>query len=102
MNITIGSLLGNEKEFYLGTAVLITANFEIAPDSVTITVRSPSGIKEVDTASMTMKADTFYEYVYQSVVGDIEGDYIVTVEAISDSYKEVNETTFGLLRQAFQ
>ena len=102
MNITIGSLLGSEKEFYLGTAVLIHAIFEVAPDSVSITVRSPSGIKEVDAVAMTEKIDILYEYVYQSAVGDIEGDYIITVTATSGSYTEVSETTFSLQRQAFQ
>jgi len=103
MKIDIDNLLGEgEGNLYLGTAVKIETTFETAPDSVTISIRTPSGILVVEDVAMTEEIDTFYNYVYQSVVGGVEGDYIVTVKAVLGAYTEVGETTFNLVRQAFQ
>ncbi len=87
-----------EGEGWLGSAVRITAIFDVAPDSVTITVRDPSNIDKRDDVAMTMltSADRVYEYVYQSGATDIEGEYEIFIKTVKNSQTQISNNHFTL------
>ena len=90
----------NNDEFYLGTALKLTAIIARVPSMVYITVKSPSGVVLVDEAEMTNDTDTVWSYIYQSDANGVEGDYVAIFKAVEGIYEGITEDTFTLIKQS--
>lgn len=95
--IIIDSGSGYKGKSVLGEAVKFTVILNIATATCTITIEDPSLVDEVTNASMTKEADCIYSYTWQSVDDSYEGDYKVTVKAVSGNYTSIKVDKFELI-----
>lgn len=75
-----------EGNMYTGGNIKITCLFNIAPDSVNITIEDPNGYDQVDEVAMTAVASTdnrVWEYTYQSLETHTYGIYDIFIRAIN-------------------
>jgi len=88
-----------KKEFIKGTAVKITAVFDEAPDSVTITIENPFGTDKVDDESMTATTSTVYTYIWQTEDSSSyeEGWHDAIIKAVKGDYTSINYETFKIV-----
>jgi len=91
----------SKEEYVLGTAIKITTILNRTATSVTIAIRTPSGVLAVNEASMSSETDEVYSYIYQSSNSNPEGEYIARITATDGSYNGVEEVTFYLRKQAW-
>lgn len=85
----------------LGSAIKITTVLSV--DTVTratITIKDPAGKTVIDAVTMSKEMNKIYSYTYQSVSTGVEGDYLVTITAIYNSYTSVRQSTMSLDLQA--
>ena len=79
--------MSRNKTFELGTSIKTTTVLSLAsPTSVSITIKNPSNVTEIDEVAMTGDTTTVYTYIYQSATTDIEGVYKVIIDAVYGSY----------------
>ena len=89
------------KEFYLGSAVEITALLSVATaTTATITILDPAMTKVINAVNMTKSADKVYVYVYQSTSTDLDGTYIARLNITSGNYTTVSEDRFKFIKQS--
>jgi hypothetical protein len=93
-------MVNSIQTYYLGTAVKITVNINIATASTaTISIYDPSYATKVNAATMTKTADGVYTYIYQSATTDDDGDYLVTVSFSYGGYTALEQFKFTLVDQ---
>jgi len=82
----------------LGSVIKITVVFDVAPDSVNITIEDSGGTDQVDQVAMTVddNSSKVYTYTYQSSETDLEGKYEVFIRGVSGSNTSLAYTTFNL------
>ena len=87
-----------EGNMWLGSAIKITAVFNIAPTSANITIEDSAGTDQADQASMTVVtgADKVYEYTYQSSESDEDGRYEVYIRGVSGDNTSFDVISFVL------
>ena len=89
-----------KKIFRLGTAVKITTSLSIkTPSSVTITIEDPTDSPKITDVNMAKEADYIYSYIYQSASTDQDGDYVITIKAVSSGYTALTQDIFTLIKQ---
>lgn len=90
------------QQFLLGTAVEVVVVLDVtAVDTITMTIKDPTGSKTVDALAMTKESDKVYKYTWQSATTNVEGEYVATVEATSGGIVTVRQDFFILVRQPF-
>jgi len=87
------------KEFVEGTAIKITTILSNSIISASIKITNPNNVIVVDEEAMTKVADRTYYYVYQTVLGGIEGNYEVAVKAVSGEGSSIKLQNFCLTGQ---
>jgi len=87
------------KEFVEGTAIKITTILSSAIVSASIKITNPNNVIVVDGEAMTKLADRTYYYVYQTVLGGVEGNYEVAVTAVSNEGSSIKLKQFCLTGQ---
>lgn len=87
-----------EGNTWLGGNIKITAIFNTAPTSVTITIEDPTGTDVVNDVNMTQEsgANRVWTYTYQSAQADQEGDYEVYIKAVLGSNTSFETLKFNL------
>jgi hypothetical protein len=81
--------------FKITTAVKIQTVLDAAnPTSVTIEIEDGGEIVKVNYATMSQVASKVYQYVWQSVSTDDEGQYKVTIKAVYGSYTSTAQAFF--------
>lgn len=88
------------RSFYLGSAIFIEAIINInTATTATITIKDSENNTKVNAANMTKATDKVYNYTYQSLSTDAEGEYIVTLSFTYNSYTSVFQEKFTLIEQ---
>jgi hypothetical protein len=95
--LIIDSGSGYRGKAVLGEAVKITAILNVDTATCTITIEDPSLVDEVTNVVMTKEADCIYSYIWQNVDDSNEGDYKVTVKAVSGNYTSIKVDKFELI-----
>lgn len=86
--------------YLLGTSIKITTILTTpSPTSIVITIDDPSDVSKVTSAAMAREGDGVYSYVYQSASTDLEGEYVLTISAVSGGYTSVAQDEFILAKQ---
>jgi hypothetical protein len=67
------------------------------PDVVTIEIEDPSDIVKVNYVPMTQVSPDVYEYVFQSIATDDDGNYQVTIKATYGAYTATEQSYFTML-----
>lgn len=80
----------------LGTAVKITSVISITPSDVTVSIWDNTKTLKIDEASMSDDGDNSYSYIYQSAVGDVQGNYTVIITATDGAYTVKSKKIFVL------
>lgn len=87
------------KTFKITTAVTIQVKLDRDnPDSVTIEIEDPSDIVKVNYLAMTKLADNIYQYIWQSVETDQDGQYQITIKAKYGNYTSTEQDWFELVK----
>jgi len=85
-----------ELSFLVGSAIQIDAILSInTAQSCTCSIKDEGSTAKVTDASMTKIADRVYQYIYQSSINDLDGDYTAIVKIVSTlgtSYEKINFT----------
>ena len=87
----------SKENYTVGTAVRITDSLEITdPDSVSITIKNPSGVVVVNSIPMILEALGKYYYVHQSAAADPTGEYTVITSVSRAGQTSVVRNTFTM------
>ena len=73
---------------------MISSPFLKSDFSVTIEIEDPTDTVKVNYLPMIQLSPTVYQYIWQSVSTDEDGEYKVTIKAVWGSYTSTEQTTF--------
>jgi hypothetical protein len=92
-----------QGNLYLGSTVSITVVLDedvVSGDIVKIKIEDPALTVKVNLVSMTELTNNVFQYLYQSASTDIDGEYIITIEATLSSKIVIDQKLFELVELA--
>ena len=87
--------MGNQ--YQLGTALKISVVTSISsPDSVTVAIKDIAGTLIQNYTPATLVAPKVYEYIYQSLETQSEGQYFAFIKVTYGAYASIEKVRFNL------
>lgn len=77
--IEVGNAVVIPYQFYKGE---VRTPILVDPDYVTLTLKDPAGTVKVNDEAMTKVSTGYWQYIYQTVLNDVHGDWIRTVKVV--------------------